>query len=170
MILPSPTLIWYYYICPREVWLMSRHLEPYQGNPFIEIGRFISEETYSRNRKDISIQTPEQIGGMVIDLVKTEDDEVIVAEVKKSSRFKKSARMQLAYYLMRLKMLGIVARGELLFPKEKKRETIELTEEIEVELRRAVDDIKRIVGQKRPPEPKLINFCKKCGYQDLCWS
>ncbi|MEM3986954.1 MAG: Dna2/Cas4 domain-containing protein, partial [Candidatus Methanomethylicia archaeon] len=42
------TLIWYYYICHREVWLMSRHLEPSQSNPFIEIGRLISESTYAR--------------------------------------------------------------------------------------------------------------------------
>lgn len=149
---------------------MSRHLEPYQGNPFIEIGRLISEETYSRNRKEISIQTPEQSGGMVIDLVKTEGAEVVVAEVKKSSRFEKSARMQLAYYLMRLKMLGIEARGELLFPKERKKVIVELTEDIKEELKKAIDEIKRIIEQDRAPEPKLIKFCKKCGYQELCWA
>lgn len=149
---------------------MSRHLEPYQGNPFIEIGRLISEETYSRNRKEISIQTPEQTGGMVIDLVKTEDEEVIVAEVKKSSRFEKSAQMQLAYYLMRLKMLGIEARGELLFPKERKKLNVELTEDIKEELKIAIDEIKKIIEQDRAPEPKLIKFCKKCGYQELCWA
>lgn len=148
---------------------MSRHLEPYQENPFIEIGRLINKEAYSRQRKEIEIQTPEQSGGMIIDLVKNEGDDVVVAEVKKSSRYENSARMQLAYYLMRLKMLGIKAKGELLFPKEKKRETIELTEEIELELIKAVDEIKRIIRQERAPEPRLINFCKKCGYQELCW-
>ncbi|NWF99168.1 MAG: Dna2/Cas4 domain-containing protein, partial [Nitrospirae bacterium] len=32
MTLPA-TLIWYYYICHREVWLMSRQLTPWQDNP-----------------------------------------------------------------------------------------------------------------------------------------
>ncbi|MCX7724308.1 MAG: CRISPR-associated protein Cas4, partial [Thermodesulfovibrio sp.] len=129
-----PTLIWYYYICPREVWLMSRHLEPYQGNPFIEIGRLLSQEAYKRDRKEIMIQTPEQQGGMVIDLIKTEDEEILIGEVKKSSRYEKSARMQLAYYLFRLKLLGIEAKGQLLFPKEKRRVDVYLTDEIEKEL------------------------------------
>ncbi|MCS7163561.1 MAG: CRISPR-associated protein Cas4, partial [Thermodesulfovibrio sp.] len=129
-----PTLIWYYYICPREVWLMSRHLEPYQGNPFIEIGRLLSQEAYKRDRKEIMIQTPEQQGGMVIDLIKTEDEEILIGEVKKSSSYEKSARMQLAYYLFRLKLLGIEAKGQLLFPKEKRRVDVYLTDEIEKEL------------------------------------
>lgn len=149
---------------------MSRHLEPYQENPFIEIGRLISKEAYSRQTKEIDIQTPEQAGGMVIDLVKNQDDELVIAEVKKSSCFEKAARMQLAYYLMRLKMLGVKARGELLFPKEKRRLSVELAEEIELELKIALSDIERIIRLEKAPEPRLINFCKKCGYQELCWS
>ncbi len=29
------TLIWYYYICQREVWLMSRQINSLQDNPFL---------------------------------------------------------------------------------------------------------------------------------------
>jgi CRISPR-associated exonuclease Cas4 len=70
---------------------MSRQLTPWQDNPFIEIGRLISEESYKRDKKEIHIEN------IVIDLLKTD---------KKSSRFEKSAKMQLAYYLLRLKQLG----------------------------------------------------------------
>ncbi|WP_460181174.1 CRISPR-associated protein Cas4 [Thermodesulfovibrio sp. TK110] len=167
---PIPTLIWYYYICPREVWLMSRQLEPYQANPFIEIGRLLSEEAYKRERKEIMLQTPEQAGGMVIDLLKAEGEDVVVGEIKKSSRFEKSARMQLAYYLMRLKKLGIHAKGILLFPKEKKKIEVTLTEKLEHELIEAQKEIKRIIALPMPPEAKMIKFCKKCGYQEFCWS
>jgi len=45
------TLIWYYYICPREVWLMARELVPDQEDPFIEIGRILSGESYKRERR-----------------------------------------------------------------------------------------------------------------------
>lgn len=170
MFFPTPTLIWYYYICPREVWLMSRHLEPHQGNPFVEIGRLMSQETYKRDRKEIIIQTQEQSGGMVIDLIKVKGEDLVVAEVKKSSRFEKSATMQLAYYLFRLKMLGIEAKGELLFPKEKKKICVILTEKLEKELFDAQNEIKKLTSLEKPPEVKLIKFCKKCGYQELCWS
>ncbi|MCX7641907.1 MAG: CRISPR-associated protein Cas4, partial [Elusimicrobiales bacterium] len=52
---PIATLVWYYYICKREVWLMSRNLEPDQSNPFIEIGRILSEDSYKYEKKEIKI-------------------------------------------------------------------------------------------------------------------
>ncbi|MGB9823408.1 CRISPR-associated protein Cas4, partial [Thermodesulfovibrio sp.] len=125
---PTGTLIWYYYICSREVWLMSRQLTPWQENPFIEIGRLLSEEAYKRERKEIHLEN------IVIDLLKTEGENVVIGEVKKSSRFEKSARMQLAFYLWRLKQLGIEATGQLLFPKEKKKIIVTLTKELKAEL------------------------------------
>ncbi len=50
------TLIWYYYICKREVWLMARQIVPEQENPHIEIGRFISDTTYKRDKKQIHLE------------------------------------------------------------------------------------------------------------------
>ena len=162
--LPPATLIWYYYICPREVWLMSRQLTPWQDNPFIEIGRLISEESYKRDKREIHIEN------IVIDLLKTDGEDVIIGEVKKSSRFEKSAKMQLAYYLLRLKQLGISATGRLLFPKEKKKLTVTLTKEIEDELISAQKEIKLIIQMEMPPPAKKIKFCSKCGYQEFCWA
>lgn len=149
---------------------MSRHLEPYQGNPFIEIGKLLSESAYERDKKEIMLQTPESSGGMVIDLLKTEGEEIVIGEIKKSSSFEKSAKMQLAYYLMRLKNLGIHAKGVLLFPKEKKKVEVLLTEELEQELTSAQKEIRKLIAQPNPPEPRLIKYCKKCGYQELCWA
>ncbi|MEM3974957.1 MAG: CRISPR-associated protein Cas4 [Ignisphaera sp.] len=159
-----PTLIWYYYICHREVWLMSRHLEPSQSNPFIEIGRLISESTYAREKKQI------QLEHMVIDLIKKEGKDIIVCEIKKSSRFEKAAKMQLAYYLLNLKRLGIEAKGELLFPKEKKKVTLELTNELEEELKEAEREIKNIILMPHPPKVTKIIYCKNCGYKEFCYA
>lgn len=158
------TLIWYYYICPREVWLISHHLEPFQGNEFIEIGRLISEESYQKDRKEV------RIDNIVIDILKKENEKIVVGEVKKSSKFLKAATMQLAYYLLRLKRYGIDAKGTLLFPKEKKKIDVELTEELEAEIIESQKKIKEIVSMDKPPEPKLVRFCSKCGYQEFCWS
>lgn len=158
------TLVWYYYICHREVWLMARHLEPSQENPFIEIGRLLSEESYKRDRKEI------RVDNLVIDILRRDDEQVVIGEVKKSSRFEKSAKMQLAFYLSRIKEMGVQARGELLFPKEKKRIEVRLTPEIEEELKHAEEDIRKIIIRESPPEPKKNRFCKKCGYNEFCWS
>lgn len=160
----TPTLIWYYYICPREVWMMSRQLGPNQENPFIEIGRMISEESYKRDRKEIHLDN------MVIDIVRREGEEIIVGEVKKSSKYEKSAKMQLAYYLWRLSAYGINAKGELLFPREKRKITIELTDDLIDELKEATTRIREIMAEEFPPPPIESHFCRKCGYQEFCWA
>lgn len=49
------TLIWYYFICQREVWLMGHQLNPDEDNAYLEIGRFIQETTYLRDKKEINL-------------------------------------------------------------------------------------------------------------------
>src|SRR3989304_1745044 len=107
------TLIWYYYICKREVWLMARQIVPEQENPHIELGRFISDTTYKRDKKQIHLE------GITLDLAKLDDEKLVIGEVKKSSKFRDSAKMQLCFYLYVLRDYGIEAEGELLFQKEK---------------------------------------------------
>jgi CRISPR-associated exonuclease Cas4 len=158
------TLIWYYYICPREVWLMARELVPDQEDPFIEIGRILSGESYKRERKEIHLE------GMVIDVLKKEKENVIIGEIKKSSKFEKAAKMQLAFYLLRLKEMGLNLKGELFFPKEKKKVEIILDEEIEKELKNAIYEIRKIINSEKPIPVKKNKFCNKCAYEEFCFS
>lgn len=158
------TLIWYYYVCHREVWLMARRIIPEQDDSNIDIGRFIHEMSYPRNKKEISI------GHIKLDIVKKGKDGLVIAEVKKTSRFETSARMQLAYYLSEVDKLGLNAKGELRFPEEKRVETIELTPQLKEELDTAVCAILHIAYLEHSPEPKKIKFCKKCAYAEFCWS
>ena len=158
------TLVWYYYICKREVWLMARQITPDEEDPFIEIGRLISETTYMDERKEVRIEN------MVLDLLKREGENVVIGEVKKSSKYELSARMQLAYYLYRLKKLGIVVKGELLFPKEKKRIKLELTAELEREIEKAIKEIRKIINMEKPPKAERTPYCSKCAYKEFCWA
>lgn len=158
------TLIWYYYICHRQVWLQSRQINPHEDNPFLELGRFLQEQSYRRERKSVRLENVE------IDLIKRQDGEIVIAEVKKSSRFEKSATMQLAFYLKLLQEYGITARGELRFPKEKKRVVVELTPERLKELENAEADIRRIIALPKPPPEQWIPMCRNCAYREFCWS
>jgi len=158
------TLIWYYYICKREVWLMARQIVPEQENPHIELGRFISDTTYKRDKKQIHLE------GITLDLAKLDDEKLIIGEVKKSSKFRDSARMQLCYYLYILRDYGIEAEGELLFPKEKKKEKVVLTDEVVKELENTIKEIREIVSQELPPKAVKIGYCTNCGYREFCWS
>jgi CRISPR-associated exonuclease Cas4 len=158
------TLIWYYYICHREVWLIAHELNPDEDNPYLELGRIIQEDSYKREKKEISY------GNMKIDLLKKQDGKVVIGEIKKSSRFERSAMMQLAFYLYNLKKDGIEAKGELLIPKEKKRIPVELDDGKEKELKRAFFDIENLLNREKPPEPKRISYCTNCAYREFCWA
>lgn len=163
MVKINGTMINYYSICQRSVWYLIHVLEAAQDHPFLEIGRFITQESYTRSKKEVVFEN------LKIDLVKKENNDVVVAEIKKSSKAKKSAQLQLAYYLYRLKEIGITARGELLFPKEKKREKVLLTKELESTLQAVLLDIEEISKREKPPDLKKITYCRNCAYRDFCW-
>jgi CRISPR-associated exonuclease Cas4 len=160
----TPTLIWYYYVCKREVWLMSHELNPTQDNSLVELGRILHEFSYKRDKKEISL------GGMKMDLVRSEHGNIVIGEVKKSSRFELPARMQLCYYLYQLRKMGIEAKGELLMPKEKKRIRVELNEEVEKEIEKVVKEIGAIINMEKPPLPQKVRFCRRCAYSEFCWA
>ena len=109
------TYVWYYCICKREVWLLSRGITADQSNENMDIGRFIHESAYSRDKKEIDFY------GMKFDIIKKENGQFVVGEIKKSSRHLESAKMQLLHYLNELEKHGINAEGVLLIPEEKKR-------------------------------------------------
>ncbi len=93
-----------------------------------------------------------------------------MGEVKKSSKAAKSAEMQLAYYLYRLKQNGVKARGQLLFPKERKRKNVVLTQALERELKKLLLEINELILAEKPPPFRKIGYCANCGYKEFCWS
>ncbi|MEA3313129.1 MAG: Dna2/Cas4 domain-containing protein, partial [Caldisericota bacterium] len=78
-----------YYICYRKLWFFAHEVNPHLDNFYLEIGTLIGEQSYKREKKEI------QIGNMKIDLVKKEGGNIVIAEIKKSSKGVKAARMQL---------------------------------------------------------------------------
>ncbi len=159
------THIWYYYCCPREVWLMLRQVNPDEDDPNLYLGRFIHEMSYARDKnKEISL------GNIRLDIVRQDKEGLVIGEVKKSSKYAKSARMQLGFYLLELKERGIEAKGELFFPKERKKEEVALTEDMEKELLETMEKIRGIALLERPPQPQKIHFCRNCAYKEFCWA
>ena len=158
------TLIWYYYICHREVWLQSRQINPEQSDENMTWGRYLHEHAYAREKKELAF------GNTKFDLVKKNDDQLVVIEVKKTDHSKKSATMQLLFYLYNLKQQGIIATGELRFPEQKQIEKIELSEENQHELLQSVAEIEKIIDMEIPPPASKIKYCGKCAYQELCWA
>jgi len=158
------TYIWYYFICKREVWLLSRGITADQENTNVEIGRYLHEHSYERDRKEI------EFAGMKFDVVKRDEGQLVIGEIKKTSKNLKSARMQLLHYLDELEKAGVRANGLLLIPKEKMREEVILNQAAKESLKQVRDDIWRIVCMDKPPEAVKCPYCNSCAYSEMCWA
>lgn len=160
----SGTYIWYYCICKREVWLLAHAIEADQQDENMQIGNVIHDTAYSRNSKEVGF------GHSKFDVISRENGKLVVGEIKKSSRFIESSRMQLLFYLKELADNNIEAEGVLLFPDEKKREVVILDEESKLIIENIIKDINYIVNLEQAPLPVMIKYCKKCAYAEFCWA
>ena len=160
----SGTYVWYYFVCKREVWLLSRGITADQENTNMEIGRFIHEDSYTRDKKEI------EFAGMKVDVVKKEDGRLVIGEIKKTSKHMESARMQLLLYLSELEEAGVKAEGMLLVPEEKTREEVVLDDGARDKLEEVKRDIMGIVSKENPPAPEKVKFCGACAYGEMCWA
>ena len=158
------TLMWYYGICKREVWLMYRNITPDEKDVNIDIGRFIHEESYKRNPKEI------EFGGVKFDVLEKSKNGITIGEMKKTSKYSQASRYQLLYYLKQLKEAGIDAKGVLMYPEEKKRENVILNDENEKMLDNIINEISEIELKIIPPKINKIPFCKNCAYKEYCYS
>jgi len=103
----TSSIIEAYIFCKKQAWLMSRQISGDQYNDFLAIGRLISEESFKRDKKEILID------GGKIDFVRNDDGVLTLVEVKKSEKFLEAAKIQLLYYLFRLKNKGYIVKGEI---------------------------------------------------------
>lgn len=154
------TLVWYYFVCKREVWLMGHEITPDEEQESLSIGRAVHRIYYRDLKEEVELE------GIKIDRVKGR----VIYEIKTSSRYLEAARFQLLYYIYRLREEGAEVEGELLIPRERKRERVFLTEENAQRLRLALEDISRIVEEETPPAPERTPYCRRCAYRDFCWS
>ncbi len=158
------TLVWYYFVCKRQVWLMAHQINPDEDDSNMAYGRFLQEVVYSREEKEVSV------GSSRFDVVQRRDGTFVVSEIKKTSRHRKSAEMQLLFYLKELHERGVEASGELRFPEEKQKITVLLTEDSLQEIRAVEASIMELVSKPLPPKPVKIGLCRNCAYSEFCWS
>lgn len=128
----------------------------------VYMGKLISEESYQREKKELLID-----GAIKIDFLGRDG---VIHEVKKSDKVEQAHEFQLLYYLFYLKQKGIChVRGELNYPKLKKKMLVELTPEKETRLIEIIHEMEAIIHAAEIPQRLKISFCKKCSYFELCW-
>lgn len=152
----------YWVVCPRKLWLFAKGVRMEQSSDRVLLGRLLHEGSYSSlPRREI----------MLDELVRVDVvGQGHILEVKHSRRLIHAARLQVAYYLMYLRYLGAGQLvGELRFPKERRREEVHLTPQLEEEVAHALREIARIEAMPTPPHVDYMPICRPCAYAELCW-
>jgi CRISPR-associated exonuclease Cas4 len=154
-------------VCPRKCWLLQRHLMMEAHSPYVELGRMLHQESHERAQREPDALTDIPIEDIArLDKLAGE----LVYEVKHSPRMHAAHRLQLLYYLHLLRERGLSVKGVLHYPKQRRREIVELDAAGEAELQRALAAVQRLREQPLPPTvERPMTICRRCAYQELCW-
>uniref|UniRef100_UPI003FF12C47 CRISPR-associated protein Cas4 n=1 Tax=Lachnospira sp. TaxID=2049031 RepID=UPI003FF12C47 len=154
----------YYFHCKRQCYLHGNRLNMEDNSEQVKIGKAIHEErAENKNNTEIAIDN------IRLDKLTKE----YLTEVKKSDADAEAAKWQLLYYLKVLKTKGVIRKGKLEFAEKNKKDKkiiiIELTDEVEKELDKYIDEIEQLLNQDRIPECINKSTCKKCAYYEYCY-
>lgn len=129
----------------------------------VTLGRLLHDRSYSYlSKKEVMLDNL-----IKIDLL--EGDEV-VHEIKHSRKMENAHRWQILYYLFYLKQLGLGdLRGEINYPKLRRREEVSLSPDEESQIPLILKEIKEIEKSPRPYPAEFMPVCKRCSYAELCW-
>jgi len=151
----------YLFVCERKLWLFDRGIGMESTSERVLLGKILEESSFlSEEKRKIMIDEL-----ICIDILS--DDEI--REIKYSSRMEDANRMQILYYLYYLKKLGIKKRGILNYPRERKREIVELTQEYEKKVEEALHRVDEVIKMEKPPSVIKKSYCKKCAYYEFCF-
>jgi len=157
----TATQINYYFVCHRELWLFSHQINMEHTSELVELGKLLHESSYQREKKEI------QIGPIKIDFIGKDG---VIHEIKKTPSVETAHAWQVKYYIWYLRQLGLEnIRGEIDYPKLKKRTEIELSKDDEAEIERILQNISEIISNEEVPTVLNKSFCKKCSYYELCY-
>ena len=151
----------YFYICKRKLWLYDRRISMEQNSDKVLLGKILHENSYQDKNKEIKLDNL-----IAIDIL----DNNTIKEVKSSDKMKEADIAQIKYYLYYLETLGIKRKGIINYPKQRKRDFIELDQESRIEIENTLIEINKLLKQNNTPSVINKPYCKKCSYYDFCYS
>ncbi len=145
------TQVAYYHICQRKLWLFSKNISMEHTSELVEIGKIIHENSYTRKRKEVTLD------GIKIDILEVKKG--VIHEIKKSKSLEESHFWQLKYYIYYFKKLGVDIEGIIDYPKLRRREKINLSEIDEKQLDFVLDDIQKVITLNVVPQVINKPYC-----------
>lgn len=151
----------YLYHCRRQVWLYVRGIRPEHLSERVQLGEAVHETSYTRT-------APVDLGAAKLDYL---DGDLWVHEVKSSSRPTKADEAQARHYCLRLREVGVEAKGAVLhYPATRRTKRIPFDDP---SAEQAASDVDAVLDAARSPDaPDRIarSRCVGCSFIDYCWS
>lgn len=146
----TPTLLNYYLLCHRKVWLHAHGIRMEQTSEVVYEGKLISETTYPQRAQKY---TELDLGIAKIDFYDPKNK--VVHEVKKSNKMEHAHEWQVKYYLYLMEQIGIEgASGLLEYPKMRETKEVLLSEADRDYLQEALPKIRALIDREECP-PRL---------------
>lgn len=162
---PTGVQIAYYISCPVELWLFSHKIQMEHTSELVKLGKLLHENSFKKERKNLIIDN-----NILIDFAKFKNN-IIIHEIKKSSKLYESHKAQLLYYMYYLKKeKAINTKGIINYPLENIKIEITLGKPEEKYIENIIKNTIEIISLKYPPNPIKKKRCKKCSYYEFCWS
>lgn len=160
------TLINYYFVCHRELWLFANGINMEQESDLVYEGKLIHEESYpERSSKYEEVA----IDGIKVDYYDAKNH--VIHEIKKSNKVDRAHEWQLKYYMYVFEQHGVKdVRGILEYPTMRKTQEVMLTDVDREEIRSMIGEIETIIGQDECPPRVKKGLCRNCSYFDFCFS
>jgi CRISPR-associated exonuclease Cas4 len=155
-------MIYYYFICHRKLWYFANEIEMEQNSELVSIGKVLDETSYQREKKSILIDN--QIN---IDFIQ---NGAMLHEVKKTKSIEEAGEWQIKYYMYYLEQRGVKEiEAKVDYPLLKQTKEVFLTQEDRELLKKAIQDIEKILENDKISKKLDAKICKKCAYYDLCY-
>lgn len=170
----NATLINYFHICHRKLWLHANGITMEHTSDIVYEGKLIGEDTYpQRAEKNQELEISAELDNGIMASAKIDFFDAkngIVHETKKSASKEKAHVAQVKFYLYLLRKNGVKADyGIIDYPKIRQSERVELPDEEMIEVEKWIDSAIEIINRETCPPTLPISKCKSCSYFEFCW-
>ena len=161
----TATYVNYYHLCHRKLWLHANGIRMEHTSDTVAEGKLIGESSYPERAEKY---TEIEVDGIKIDYYDARNK--VIHEVKKSDKVEQAHIAQVKYYIFKLEGQGISGvTGLIEYPKMRRREVVELTDDDRLQIPLWEADIRRIISAENCPPLLHKPICKQCSYFEFCY-
>lgn len=174
----NATLINYFHLCHRKMWLHHHAIRMEHTSEVVYEGKLIGEESYPQRadkNQEVEISYSLPIGEKEVSLSAKIDffdaKNGVVHETKKSAAKEWAHVAQVQFYLYLLRKNGVEAsHGIIEYPKLRQTERVTLGDDEEANVEAWIKGAVSVLELDNCPPKLPMSKCRSCSYFDYCWA